>query len=242
MNLANTVINQPYIICIMEKLLDYNSIIKLLSINKNMNYSRKYIRKLICYVSNKSICKFVEKFKGLRLLTITNNRNTDFKNIIFPKNLHSLNLSNNFLSSDNLENIKFPPKLRVLNLYNNNIEYINFTIPKKLRWLDISSNMIKSLNNVDFPKSLKMIALNSNSLNDNSFDNFNVPKQLKMIDISGNCISKEKLEFICNNFNIIVKCYCINQSGPLLYMKPGIEYNNSHEYLFNVHLEYNIID
>lgn len=238
MNLANSVLSLQYIINIMECLLDYPSIIKLLSLNKKMVYSRRYIRRLICYMSNKSTAKFIECFGGLRLLTMTNIKNTEFNNIILPKNLHSLNLSNCYLSSDDLENIKFPLKIRVLNLHRNKIKYINFTIPKKLKWLDISSNKIKSLNNVDFPKSLKMIALNSNLLNDNSFDNFIVPRKLKMIDISGNSISKEKTEFICNNFNIIVKCYCVNVSGALLYMKPGVEYSSFDYDLFNGHQEY----
>ena len=188
--------------------------------------------------------KFVEDFKELRLLSITGNKNINFTGIRFPKNLYSLSLIGNCLTSEDLLNIEFPPKLKVINLANNKILHINFKLPKKLKWLDISSNKINSLNNVVFPKSLRMLSLNTNLLTDDSLEGINVPKKLKLLDISGNIISSEKSLFICNKFNIIVKCYCINQRGPIIYFRPGKEYNINRylDNMFHYNTEYITID
>jgi len=205
------ILSNSFFIGIMEQLLNNSTLLKLLSINRKMIYARKYIRKLICHNSNnsdKSVVTFIESFENLRLLSLQNVKNVDYiRKLKFPKHLHNLNLSNNNLSSDDLKNIEFPAKLRVLTLNNNWIENLNFKIPQKIKWLNISYNIIKSIDSIFFPKSLKMISLSSNLLTDDSFNEFNGSKRLKFIDISENKISKLKIIFICNKFKIIAKYY-----------------------------------
>jgi len=205
------ILSNSFFIGIMEQLLNNSTLLKLLSINRKMIYARKYIRKLICHNSNnsnKSVVTFIESFENLRLLSLQNVKNVDYiRKLKFPKHLHNLNLSNNNLSSDDLKNIEFPAKLRVLTLNNNWIENLNFKIPQKIKWLNISYNIIKSIDSIFFPKSLKMISLSSNLLTNDSFDDFYGSKRLKFIDISENKISKLKIIFLCNKFKIIAKYY-----------------------------------
>lgn len=134
--------------------------------------------------SKLSSLKFPDSIEVLNLSSCEIESLEGFK---FPSSLVSLNLDSNRIRK--LENLKFPETLRVLSLSSNTIRTLDFCeFPNLLRELYAGSNHFISMDRANFPELEVLDISTSSRRNIKSIRNVRFPSTLKVLNALGHAI------------------------------------------------------
>lgn len=141
----------------------------------------------------------------LEVLKLDNNNLSSISSQLFTTNnsLKEINLMDNKISLiGNVTLSVLLNKIYSLNLQNNKLQSLNFTLPPFLKHIDISFNLLSSINENSFPEEIERISLVYNSL-------ITVPPQLlhqlqglKEINLSSNKITLLPKQIFAFNINL----------------------------------------
>lgn len=115
-------------------------------------------------VSNDFISLDLAKYTNLTDLTIKSNESLDYTQTFLPSSLKSIAIGN-VTASDDFTGLVLPEGLETLSLFADFLsdeELATLTFPPNIRKIDLSRNLLTTLDDIEFPESLRKLNLKKN--------------------------------------------------------------------------------
>lgn len=156
------------------------------------NLTKLHLKRFHRAVSNHDeLAKLLEEtlcsFVNLDHLLIDSNRIQNVHNLKIPRNITSLSLMNNKITSLPLNDPDFfPPNLLTLNLSCNDISNLKGVhFPDSLQFLDVQLNSLRKLSDISWPSNLRVLIVSGNELQ-LCEDKIELPVNLQILNLLQN--------------------------------------------------------